>query len=283
MSVVFKKAERRQAKLRLALAGPSGSGKTYGALKIAKGIGGRVSLVDTEKGSASLYSHLLDFDQADLAAPYTPERFTEALRAAEAGGYDVVILDSITHEWNGVGGCLEINDRLAAAKYKGNTWSAWNETTPRHRAFLDAILQSPCHVIATMRSKTGTVQEGGKVKKVGMKSEQRDGTEYEFTTVLSIVHDGHYAVADKDRSELFAEPHVISEDTGRRLLKWLSGGAPMKPDPAADARKAIRSAATLAALKAAWEATPPDLQSLLAADKDARKGELTATAEGKVK
>lgn len=227
----FKKAVRQQAKLRLALSGPSGSGKTFGALKIAKGLGGRIAVIDTERGSASLYSHLVDFDTLELNAPYTPERYIEALHAAEKAGYEIVIIDSITHEWNGSGGCLEINDRIAAAKYKGNGWAAWNETTPRHRRFVDAILQSSAHIIATVRSKTDTVQEGGKVKKLGMKDEQRDGNEYEYTTVLNIIHDGHYATAAKDRTELFTEPHTISEETGRRLKAWLVSGAPMKPEP----------------------------------------------------
>ena len=137
----------------------------------------------------------------------------------------------MTHEWSGVGGCLEINDDTAKAKYRGNTWSPWNETTPRHRAFIDAILRHPAHVIVTMRSKTETAQveenNRKKVVKLGMKSEQRDGLEYEFTTVLDIVHDGNFAVASKDRTELFKSPEVISEKTGERLVAWLDSGKDM--------------------------------------------------------
>lgn len=226
----FKKAVRKQAKLRLALSGPSGSGKTYGALLLAKGIGGKVALIDTERGSASLYTHVHEFDALDLDPPYTPERFVEAIRAAERAGYDVLIIDSLTHEWSGVGGCLELVDDIARSKYKGNSWSAWNDVTPRHRAVLDAILRSPLHIIATMRSKTETAQteENGrkKVVKLGMKAEQRDGSEYEFTTVLDIVHDGHFAAASKDRTGLFGgDPKPISEATGRMLLDWLNSGA----------------------------------------------------------
>src|SRR5574340_1277824 len=147
----FKKAVRKQAKLRLALSGPSGSGKTYGALLLAKGIGGKVALIDTERGSASLYTHVHEFDTLDLDPPYTPERFIDAIRSAERAGYDVLIIDSLTHEWSGVGGCLELVDEIARSKYKGNSWSAWNDVTPRHRAVLDAILRSPLHIIATMR------------------------------------------------------------------------------------------------------------------------------------
>ena len=231
----FKKAVRKQAKLRLALSGPSGSGKTYGALLLAKGMGGRTAVIDTERGSASLYSHIHDFDALDLDPPYTPERFVDAVHAAERAGYDVLVVDSITHEWSGVGGCLELVDEIARARYKGNSWSAWNDITPRHRAFLDAILRSPMHIIATMRSKTETAQteENGrkKVVKLGMKAEQRDGSEYEFTTVLDIVHDCHLANATKDRTGLFGgDAKIITRETGAMLLRWLeSGEEQLKP------------------------------------------------------
>lgn len=228
----FQKAMKKRAKLRLALSGPSGSGKTYGALQIAAGLGGKIAVIDTERGSASLYSDLVEFDTLEIAPPFTPERFIEALQAAAAGGYNVCVVDSITHEWDGAGGCLEINETIAHAKFRGNTWAAWNETTPRHRAFLDAILQSPMHVIATMRSKTETVQgDDKKVKKLGMKAIQREGAEYEFTVVLDLEHEKHYAVGSKDRTRLFSEPHVLSPETGKRLLAWLdSGSAPRLSD-----------------------------------------------------
>jgi energy-coupling factor transporter ATP-binding protein EcfA2 len=239
----FVDAVREQAKLRLALTGPSGSGKTYSALLLAKGLieklGGKIAVIDTERGSASLYSDLVAFKTLRLTQPYSPERFVEAMGVAESNGFTVLIIDSITHEWNGAGGCLDINEHLARSKYKGNTWSAWNEITPRHRAFLDAINQSGMHIIATMRSKSETAQvnDGGKTKvaKLGMKAEQRDGTDYEFTTVLDIVHDGHYATVSqtgKDRTKLFTgkDPEPISEATGHRLVEWLNSGAPMAPE-----------------------------------------------------
>ncbi|MDE2469186.1 MAG: ATP-binding protein [Bradyrhizobium sp.] len=244
----FHKASRQKAKLRLALTGPSGSGKTYGALQVAKGIGGRIAVIDTERGSASLYSHLVEFDALELDAPYKPERFIEAIQAAEAEGYEVLIIDSITHEWSGVGGCLEMVDEIARSKYKGNSWSAWNEVTPRHRAFIDAILQSKMHIIATTRSKTETAQteENGRkrVVKLGMKSEQRDGIEYEFTTVLDIVHDGNYATASKDRTGLFGgDPRKLTPDVGVMLLEWLNSGAEVTtPSVVEQARTALDAA-----------------------------------------
>ena len=288
----FQKAERKKARLRLGLTGPSGSGKTYGALLIAKGIGGKVAVIDTEHDSASLYAGMADmpaFDTLNLAPPYTPERFVEAIKAAEEGGYSVLIIDSVTHEWSGAGGCLEINDNLAKSKFKGNTWSAWNETTPRHRKFVDAILRSPLHIIATMRSKTETAQteENGrkKVVKLGMKAEQRDGSEYEYTTVLDIVHEGHYAMASKDRTGLFlGDPRPLSVDTGRMLLAWLENGAEDTTDAMRAAaieslRKTLASAPTMQALREAWGKVPTDMQADLEAAKDSRKTELSSNQE----
>jgi hypothetical protein len=257
----FTKATRKKAKLRLALTGPSGSGKTYSALLLAKGLGGRIAVIDTEHESASLYAGLPDmpeFDTLNLAPPFTPERFTEAVMVAEKAGFDTVILDSITHEWNGSGGCLELVDEIARAKFKGNSWSAWSEINPRHRDFLDALLRSPLHIIATMRSKTETAQteENGrkKVVKLGMKSEQRDGFEYEMTVVLDLVHDGHFATATKDRTGLFmgADPKPISEETGAVLLDWLEQG---ESTPDVDAiLRGITGSQSVDILKANWEA-----------------------------
>jgi len=255
----FEKAMRKKARLRLALTGPSGSGKTYSALLIAKGIGGKIAVVDTEKGSASLYSDIADFDVLELEPPFSPERFVEAINAAEQAGYGTIIIDSITHEWGGVGGCLELVDTIAKAKYRGNSWSAWSDINPRHRLFLDAILRSNMHVIATMRSKTETAQieENGrkKVAKLGMKSEQRDGVEYEFTTVLDLVHETHHANATKDRTKLFsnADPVIISEDTGTRLLDWLESGVNPHEEALKHFTELANTARTTDDLKAAFE------------------------------
>jgi hypothetical protein len=257
----FSKAVRKKAKLRLALTGPSGSGKTYGALLLAKGIGGKVAVIDSEHGSASLYANLLDYDTLELAPPYSPERYIAAIHAAEKAGYDVIVIDSVTHEWSGSGGCLEINETTAKARFQGNTWSAWNDTTPRHRAFLDAMLQSPAHIIATARSKTETAQQkdgNGKTKvvKLGMKAEQRDGLEFEMSVVLDIVHDGHYAVASKDRTGLFVDqdPQAITEQTGVKLREWLESGAePPAAPPAPALMDPSRIADWIAAIESAGD------------------------------
>jgi hypothetical protein len=234
--VQIRKARRSATKLRLLLTGPSGSGKTYGALLVAKGLGSqRTIVIDTEQGSSDLYDRLHDFDVIDLVPPFTPEAYIEAIDAAEAAGADCIVIDSISHEWNGKGGCLELVDEIARAKFKGNTWSAWSELTPRHRAFIDRMLRSSAHIIATGRSKTETAQVDDhgrkKVVKLGMKLESRDGAEYEFTTVLDLVHDGHFAVASKDRTGIFGgDPKPISVDTGKAFAEWLAGGTPA-PNP----------------------------------------------------
>lgn len=223
------RAQRKKVYLRLNLSAPSGAGKTYSALLMAHGLVGdwsKVAVIDTENGSASLYSHLGEFNVIDLEPPFSPERYIEALKACEDAGMEVVIIDSSSHEWNGAGGCLEINERLAAAKYKGNTWSAWNETTPRHDAFVNKVLHTRAHVITCTRSKTETVLDGNKVKKVGMKDIQREGWEYELTVSLSIDRDTHMATASKDRTGLFfnADPFVITEQTGVLIKEWCEGG-----------------------------------------------------------
>lgn len=226
---MFKKAERKQAKLRCALSGVSGSGKTMDALLIAKGLGGKIAFLDTERGSASLYSDIVDFDVVELLPPYTPERFIEVIKEAEKQGYTTLILDSITHEWNGQGGILEIVDNVAKTKYRGNSYAAWNEGTPRHQKFIDAMLASNCHIIATMRSKAvyvETEKQNGKkaIEKQGSAPQQREGLEYEFTVMFELSLDGHLAFASKDRTRLFTDPFVITEQTGKDLLNWLNSG-----------------------------------------------------------
>jgi hypothetical protein len=239
MTISIRKAKRSATKLRLLTTGPSGAGKTYGSLLVAKGLGCKnIVVIDTEQGSSDLYDTLADFSVIDLAPPFTPERYIEAIQTAEQAGADCIVIDSISHEWNGRGGCLELVDEIAKAKFRGNTWSAYSEITPRHRAFIDAMLRSSAHIIATGRAKTETAQvdDGGrkKVVKLGMKLESRDGAEYEFTLCLDIVHDGHFAVASKDRTGLFGgDPKPITEETGRRLAAWLAGGESRQPEPEA--------------------------------------------------
>lgn len=230
------RATRKKSKLRLNISGPSGSGKTYSALLMAKGLVGdwsKIAVIDTENGSASLYDHLGDFQVLDLAAPFTPERYIEAIDVCIKADIECIIIDSSSHEWNGSGGCIELNDKLARSKYKGNTWSAWLETTPRHDAFVNKVLQSPIHIITCTRSKMETVMtDDKKVKKLGMKDIQREGWEYELTISLNLDRDTHTAMASKDRTELFEhkDPFVITEATGKLIKDWCEKGIELKPE-----------------------------------------------------
>lgn len=233
--IEIRKAARPKAKLRIGLSGPSGSGKTYSALLIAKGVTGnmeKVTIIDTENGSADLYSNLGGYNVITLAAPYTPEKYIEAIDACDKAGMEVCIIDSVSHEWDGKGGLLEANELLAQTKFKGNSWAAWSVTTPRHQKFIESITGSGMHIITAARSKTDTIQtEDKKIKKVGLKDIQREGFEYELTLNFNLDRDKHYAIASKDRTGIFSEvdPFIISEETGKTLREWSESGTTEKP------------------------------------------------------
>lgn len=229
---MFHKAERKKGKLRLAIAGPAGSGKTYSALLIAFGLGGKIAMIDTERGSGELYDHLGKYDVCRIEAPFEPRKYIETVRAAEDLGYETVIIDSLSHAWVGQGGLLDIHGHIADKT--GNSWAAWRQVTPRHNELVDTMLQSKCHVIATMRSKMEytQVEENGKkqVKKLGMSPIQRDGMEYEFTVFMDLDHN-HTATATKDRTTLFDGQYFVpSVETGRTLLAWLENNGKAAPD-----------------------------------------------------
>ena len=256
----LRKAQRRAAKIRLGLASPSGGGKTYSALLIAKGLAGswdKVAIIDTENGSADLYSHLGDFNVLQLTAPYHPETYIDAIRECEQAGMEVIIIDSITHEWSGVGGCLELQQIATERQRIKNTYTAWKEVTPRHQKFIDAVLQSNCHIITTVRSKTDYLQvehEGKKsIQKVGMAQVTRDGFEYELTVSLEL-DVNHYAVTSKDRTCLFeGKPSFIpSEETGKMLKEWCESGVDIRKQCLDDIEK-CQSKADVDALIAKYD------------------------------
>lgn len=228
--MAFKKATKNNLFAKLCLSGPSGSGKTYSALLIAKGLGGTTAVLDTEHKSASLYSDRFEFDTWDDEDPngYPPEFFCEVIKSAEQAGYHNLIIDSLSHEWFGRGGCLELAEMIGRARYKGNTFAAWGDVTPRHNRMIETILGANLNVIATMRSKTDYViqkdERTGKAtpQKVGLAAVQRDGMDYEFTVVFELERDNHIALAGKDRTGLFADPTIITVDTGIALKNWLT-------------------------------------------------------------
>lgn len=225
---MFKKAEKKQVKFKVAITGPSGSGKTYSSLCLAQGMGGKVAVIDTENGSASLYADKFEFDVLEIAPPYTIEKYIESIRAAVNAKYDVLIIDSLTHAWAGEGGLLEQKEQLDS-RSKSNSYTNWGTITKKHEAFKAAILHSPIHIVATMRSKQDYVIENvnGKnvPRKVGMAPVQRDGMEYEFTTVFDAAMD-HTVIAAKDRTDLFrGRIFTITPETGKQIMEWAKTGA----------------------------------------------------------
>ena len=223
-------AQRKRAKIKMGLQGPSGSGKTMGALLTAFGLCGdwnRVAIVDTENHSAELYAHLGTYNVLALNGPYTPEKYIQAIELCEKAGMEVIIIDSVTHEWENL---LEYHSSL-----QGNSFTNWNKITTRHNYFVQKILQSPCHIISTVRTKQDYVlqEKNGKMipEKVGLKSVQRDGLDYEMTLVFDIDMKNH-ATASKDRTGLFfGKPeHKLTVETGKLIKDWCNSGEDITVD-----------------------------------------------------
>lgn len=225
---MFKKATKRQIKLRLALVGPTGSGKTYSSLQIASRIGAKVAVIDTEHGSASKYADLFQFDVCELES-FHPQQYINAIAAASQH-YDVLVIDSLSHAWMGKDGALELVDQSAKRSQSKNSFNAWREVTPLHNQLVEALLSCKCHLIVTMRAKTEYVMEtdhkGKSVpRKVGLAPIQRDGVEYEFDVVGEMTQDNELIVS-KSRcpalsGKVITQPGKQVADT---LLGWLNSG-----------------------------------------------------------
>jgi len=234
---IFQKATKEKSKLRCAIFGPSGAGKTYTALSTIKGMAGKkkVALIDTERGSASKYADRFNFDVVDIQDKSIPN-YVKMMREAASAGYEFLIIDSLTHAWQEL---LEDIDRIAKTKYRGNSFAAWKDGSPKQKLLVNAILDYPGHIIATMRSKTEYVIEksdNGKMAptRVGLAPEQGKGIEYEFDLLLEMNPD-HMARVLKDRTGKFQDAIMTmpGEDFGKELMNWLSEGkAPAKRRPA---------------------------------------------------
>lgn len=248
-------AQRHQVKLRLGLSGASGFGKTYSSLLLAYGITdcwSKIAIIDTENGSASLYSHLGGYNVLTLTEPYTPERYIQAIETCELSNIEVIIIDSISHEWNGKNGCLEIHESL------GGKFSDWAKVSPRHQAFIDKILNSTCHIITTVRRKIDyslDVTSNGKTQviKHGTKEVTREGFEYELTVNFELINDKHLVKSSKDRTGLFSESpeFIISTQTGKKLIEWCNSGISLE-----DVKLEIKQAESLEDLKIIYEKYP---------------------------
>jgi len=230
MSMLFQKASKKSARLRMALIGVAGSGKTYTALNIAQHLGGPVAMIDTERGSASKYSDVFDFDVLELES-HSPQTYVDAIQAAQDAGYKVLIIDSLSHAWTGKEGALDQVTRATRRSQAGNTFGAWRDVTPMHNAMVDAIIGARMHIIATMRAKTEYVQEKNEktgktsVRKIGLAPVQRDGLEYEFDVVADLDQDNNLLVG-KTRCPSIAGavfPKAGKEIAGK-LAAWLTAG-----------------------------------------------------------
>lgn len=260
----LKQAQREQVKLRIGLSGASGFGKTYSALLLAFGITGdysNIAIIDTENQSASLYSHLGNYNTLSIEAPYSPEQYIKALEVCEKAKMEVVIIDSITHEWSGAGGCLDIHEQL------GGRFQDWAPVTKRHNLFIEKLLASKCHIITTVRSKVDYSMDVGnngktKVVKQGLKPITREGLDYEMTIFFELINDNHLAKASKDRTGLFMDKpeFVINASTGKKLMAWSNNGKDLE-----QAREEISRCETIEGLKHIY-AKYPNYQTAIKAD-----------------
>lgn len=216
----FRKAARGKAKIKIGLQGSSGSGKSFSSLLLAFGLVGdwsKIAVIDSENNSADLYAHLGDYNVVPISAPYTPEKYVEAINLCLQEGMEAVVIDSISHEWEYL---VDHHSNMP-----GNSFQNWGKITPRHNSFINSILQSPIHVIATIRSKQDYVlsEKNGKMvpEKVGLKGVTRDGVDYEMTIVFDI-DSRHQARASKDRTNLFVEKpeFQITSETGIAIRNW---------------------------------------------------------------
>jgi hypothetical protein len=241
MPITFKKATKFDAKLRLGLAGPAGSGKTRTSLAVGSSLvpNAKVAVVDTERGSASKYSDLYEFDVVELES-FHPQNCVDAIHAAEEGGYDVIIIDSLSHFWMGKDGELEQVDRIAKRSNSTNTFAAWRDVTPLHHKLVDAIMGSKCHVIVTLRVKTEWVLEPnaqGKMtpRKVGMAPVMKDGVEYEMDVFGDITHNNELVIT-KSRCDAIAGQTFVKAgaDVAEILRDWLKGAKREPVQPPSD-------------------------------------------------
>ena len=255
----LKKTNRSSARIRVALQGTSGSGKSYSSLLLAYGLckdWKKIAVIDSEHQSASLYSHLGEYNVLNLTAPYSPERYIEAINTCEKAGIEVIVIDSLSHEWESDGGILDMHSQLA-----GNSFTNWSKLTPRHNALVQKILASNCHIIATVRSKQDYVitEKNGKQvpEKVGMKGIQRDGLEYDFTLFFELdIYNN--ATCTKDRTQLFNPrmPFKIDSTTGARILEWCNVASNPKSSVADEAIGLISSCNSIEELTLLYQTNP---------------------------
>lgn len=240
MAFQVKKAKREKIFVKVALMAPSGGGKTYSALRLATGMKSEIEktsgkeakilLANTEQKRGYYYANEFDYDIVDIDAPHEPEKYVDLINFAVEEGYDILIIDSSSHEWEGKGGCLELQQKA------GGTYQAWGKVTPRHNKFISAIADSPIHIIATMRGKDQyemTKDDKGKttVQKLGVGAKQRDGFEYEFSCTFLLDQKTNTAEVQKDNTHLFDHEgaKLLTEGDGIKIMQWANSGEGYTP------------------------------------------------------
>lgn len=275
--MAFVKAKKEQIWVKMLLAGPSGGGKTFSALRVATGLakaaGSRIAAIDTENGRIRYYANDFDFDDMQMDAPYSPEKYMAAIDEAVKAGYRVLIIDSLSHEWSF---CLDLVNNMPGT----NSYTKWKTVTPRHDAFKEKILQSPIHIIATVRGKDEYVLEdtnGKKVpKKVGLGYSQRDGLEFDYTTTLNLDQNTHRFQATKDNTHLFEDRYdLLTEDDGVLLYQWANDGESFAPRSVVEAPRGHDQPDNLNTIIAAIDGIAKSLP-----DKGVSKADITATIKG---
>lgn len=256
MGFVVKKAVREKIYTKIALMAPSGGGKTYGALRLATGMvqeieketgkKAKILMGNTEQKRGYYYADEFSYDIVDIDAPHNPEKYVDLINFAVENGYDVLIIDSSSHEWEGKGGCLDLQNQA------GGNYQAWSKVTPRHQKFIDAIAESPIHIIATMRGKdqyeTTKDEKTGKmsVQKLGVGAKQRDGFEYEFTCTFLIDQKTNTSEIQKDNTHIFENQGatILTEKHGAQIIQWANSGK--EPEKKYDYKKAQQEIIDLA-------------------------------------
>lgn len=240
MAFQIKKAKREKIYCKIALMAPSGGGKTYSALRLATGMAqeieretgkkAKILMGNTEQKRGYYYADEFDYDIVDIEAPHNPEKYVDFINFAVEQGYDILIIDSTSHEWEGRGGCLELHQQA------GGQYQSWAKVTPRHNKFIEAIADSPIHLIATMRGKDQyemSKDDRGKatVQKLGVGAKQRDGFEYEFTCTFLIDQKTNMAEVQKDNTHIFENETatLLTEAYGEKIMRWANSGEGYTP------------------------------------------------------
>jgi len=233
-NVGFNKAIRDNIFAKVFMIAPSGGGKSYSALRMAKGMAERLSEVNntkeriayigTEGSRDKYYADEFDYDLLQIKNNFAPENYVDAIDEAIDAGYKIVVIDSMSHEWAGKGGCLEIHSKMA-----GNSYTNWQKVTPRHDKFMDKVLDSELFIVGTIRGKDKYVleEENGKSvpRKVNLGYQQRDDTEYIATLSIQLEQETHLYNAVKDNTHLFeGQNAIVTEKDGRSIIDWCTGG-----------------------------------------------------------